>query len=100
MLLLQRPTVAVYHRRSRGEPDILWEKDPYLEFNGEDQQLKKKPSEVILEKLKTEGRSPAMCRISQKNKTSDFKLKYLLQMVYLSPSNTEALQEIFSIRLR
>ena len=35
------------------DPDILLENDPYLEFNGEDQQLNK-AIEVILEKLKTE----------------------------------------------
>lgn len=37
------------------EPDILIENDPYLEYKGEDQQLNK-AIEVILEKLKTEGK--------------------------------------------
>lgn len=37
------------------DPDILIENDPYLEFQGEDQQLNK-AIEVILEKLKTEGK--------------------------------------------
>lgn len=37
------------------EPDIVIENDPYLEFNGEDQQLNK-AIEVILEKLKTESK--------------------------------------------
>ncbi len=37
------------------EPDILIENDPYLEYNGEDQQLNK-AIEIILEKLKTEGK--------------------------------------------
>lgn len=37
------------------DPDILLENDPYREFNGEDQQLNK-AIEVILEKLKTEGK--------------------------------------------
>lgn len=38
------------------DPDILIENDPYLEFNGEDQQLNK-AIEVILEKLKTEAKT-------------------------------------------
>lgn len=37
------------------EPDILIENDPYLEYKGEDRQLNK-AIEVILEKLKTEGK--------------------------------------------
>lgn len=37
------------------DPDILIENDPYLEFNGEDQQLNK-AIEVILEKLKAESK--------------------------------------------
>ena len=37
------------------DPDILIENDPYLEFQGEDQQLNK-AIEVILEKLKTESK--------------------------------------------
>ena len=42
------------------DPDILLENDPYLEFNGEDQQLNK-AIEVILEKLKTEKKeAPAI----------------------------------------
>lgn len=42
------------------EPDIEIENDPYLEFNGEDQQLNK-AIEVILEKLKTEKKeAPAI----------------------------------------
>ena len=45
--------VQLYATAGRGNVHIDIENDPYLEYNGEDQQLNK-AIQVILEKLKTE----------------------------------------------